>query len=86
VGGRYAGLVKAFLIAGGLPIRAGKPGMVLDPMLHVHEQFGVTHPCLYLIRPDWYIGFRGTLADVGKLEANLDRYLVPVGRAAAHAS
>jgi hypothetical protein len=83
IGGRYDGLVRTFLIAGGLPVREGEPGMLLDPMLQVHEQFGVTHPCLYLIRPDWYIGFRGAPADAGQLEANLDRYLVPVGRGAA---
>jgi 3-(3-hydroxy-phenyl)propionate hydroxylase len=86
ISGRYDGLVKAFLIAGGLPVRDGEPGMLLDPMLQVHEQFGVTHPCLYLIRPDWYIAFRGTPADAGQLEANLERYLIPVGRGTAHAS
>jgi 3-(3-hydroxy-phenyl)propionate hydroxylase len=72
---RYGGLVKPFLVAGGLPVREGVPGMLLDPMLQAHEQYGVTQPCLYLIRPDWYIGFRGTPADADKLEANLDRYL-----------
>jgi 3-(3-hydroxy-phenyl)propionate hydroxylase len=77
ISGRYRGLIEAFLIAGGLPVRDGTPGMLLDPMLQAHEQFGVTHPCLYLIRPDWYIGFRGSPADVGQLEANLERYLVP---------
>lgn len=83
---RYRGLVKAFLIAGGLPVRHSESGVLLDVMLQAHEQFGVTRPCLYLIRPDWYIGFRGSPADASKLEANLDRYLIPVGREAAHAS
>ena len=86
IAGSYGGLLKTFLIVGGLPVRERKPGMLLDPMLQVHEQFGVTHPCLYLIRPDWYVAFRGAPADSSQLEANLDRYLLPVGREAAHAS
>ncbi len=86
ISGRYDGLVKAFLIAGGLPVPTGESGMLLDPMLQVHERYGVTHPCLYLIRPDWYIAFRGAPAEASQLEANLERYLVPVGRGAAHAS
>ena len=37
-------------------------GVLMDRERYAHEKYGVdTAPCLYLIRPDWYIAFRGAL-------------------------
>jgi 2-polyprenyl-6-methoxyphenol hydroxylase-like FAD-dependent oxidoreductase len=48
--------------------------VLLDRELYAHEKYGVAgNPCLYLIRPDWYVGFRGGLEHRGQLEAYLGR-------------
>jgi hypothetical protein len=41
------------------------------------NKYGVKHPCLYLIRPDWYVGFRGPASDSEKLIACLEAVFVP---------
>ena len=51
--------------------------VLLDREGFLHEKHGVKQPCLYLIRPDWYIGFRGRIGDSEKLLAYLDRKLPP---------
>jgi 2-polyprenyl-6-methoxyphenol hydroxylase-like FAD-dependent oxidoreductase len=33
--------------------------MLLDPRLGLHDRYGASSPCLYVVRPDGYIGFRG---------------------------
>lgn len=41
--------------------------VLVDHLEYLHDKYGVEQACLYLIRPDWYIGFRGGLFDSGKL-------------------
>jgi 3-(3-hydroxy-phenyl)propionate hydroxylase len=75
---RYPDVVKSFLLAGGYPVSPEIPRddrVLLDAMLQVHEQYGVESACLYVIRPDWYVGFRGAPAHEDQLFASLDRYL-----------
>ncbi|MBV9308161.1 MAG: hypothetical protein JOZ45_18595, partial [Acidobacteriaceae bacterium] len=48
-------------------------------MRQVHEQYGVTQPCFYVIRPDWYVGFRGGFGKEESLMAYLDRVLPSKG-------
>ena len=51
--------------------------VVMDRSLYAHEKYGVSHaPCLYLIRPDWHIGFRGTLEHRRQLGEYLERVFV----------
>ncbi|OUL23948.1 hypothetical protein BV378_20135 [Nostoc sp. RF31YmG] len=40
---------------------------LMDSEGDVHGKYGVSSACLYLIRPDWYIGFRSRLTDSDRL-------------------
>lgn len=76
---RYRGTAQSYLVRGGLPLPAEVPPddrMLLDPMLHLHDQYGIDGPCIYAIRPDCYIGFRGTLDHEGELTDYLDRHVI----------
>jgi 2-polyprenyl-6-methoxyphenol hydroxylase-like FAD-dependent oxidoreductase len=48
---------------------------LMDRAHYIHEKYGVTAPCLYLIRPDWHIAFRGGLDDAKRLGGYLARVL-----------
>jgi hypothetical protein len=77
--GRYAGLIRPWLVLGGdaaqAPPRWG--GEVLrDPDAALHRRYGAGAPCLYLIRPDGYIGYRAQPPDAVKLRAYLERLFV----------
>jgi 3-(3-hydroxy-phenyl)propionate hydroxylase len=87
VGARFPETVKPQLILGGFPVAksAGEETPVLlDPMNQAHDHFGVKDACLYLIRPDLYIGFRGKPADSQRLSEYLDRVLVAPDKGAQH--
>jgi 2-polyprenyl-6-methoxyphenol hydroxylase-like FAD-dependent oxidoreductase len=47
--------------------------VVLDTDGALHHRFGADAPCLYLIRPDGYVGYRSASADADKLWDYLDR-------------
>ena len=50
------------------------PGnLVVDPELAAHRAYGAVAPCLYLIRPDGYVGFRGLPPDRNSLGGFLSR-------------
>ena len=50
--------------------------MVLDATGAVHERYGARSECLYLVRPDGYVGYRSQPADGDKLLAYLERIFV----------
>lgn len=50
--------------------------VVLDAAGAVHERYGARSECLYLVRPDGYVGYRSQPADLGKLLAYLERIFV----------
>jgi 2-polyprenyl-6-methoxyphenol hydroxylase-like FAD-dependent oxidoreductase len=53
------------------------PGTVLyDRDNLLHERYGVRHAALYLIRPDWYVGFRAPAPRGELLLKYLERWLV----------
>lgn len=81
VAGRYPGAVQAYVVAGGYPVLPikSRSTVLLDPMGHAHDQYGVEEESLYLIRPDWYVGWRGGPGAKAKLEAYLDRILIAGG-------
>jgi 2-polyprenyl-6-methoxyphenol hydroxylase-like FAD-dependent oxidoreductase len=58
-----------------VPVHANWAADVLmDRERYVHDKYGVeTTPCLYLVRPDWHVGFRGGLDHVKPLHAYLER-------------
>lgn len=47
--------------------------VLLDRSHRLHEAYGVENPFLYVIRPDWHIGFRGKPTDEHLLMAYLRR-------------
>ena len=49
--------------------------VLLDRLEYLHDKYGVEQPCLYLIRPDWFVGFRGSLSHAEQLQAYLQRLL-----------
>ena len=52
-------------------------GVLMDRAQSAHQKYGVeSAPCLYLIRPDWYIGFRGGLDAAKRLASYLERVLI----------
>jgi 3-(3-hydroxy-phenyl)propionate hydroxylase len=61
-----------------VPVHANWAANVLiDRELYAHKKYGAEDgPCLYLIRPDWYIGFRAGLENRAKLAAYLERVFV----------
>jgi 2-polyprenyl-6-methoxyphenol hydroxylase-like FAD-dependent oxidoreductase len=48
-------------------------GFLMDREHYLHEKYGVTSPCLYLLRPDGHIAFRGRIDDAENLSAYLAR-------------
>lgn len=50
--------------------------VLVDRLEYLHDKYGVEQACLYLIRPDWYVGFRGSLSHAEQLQAFLQRVLV----------
>jgi len=50
--------------------------ILMDGERYAHEKYGVSAACLYLIRPDWYIGFRGGILDGDRLLDYLAKILI----------
>jgi hypothetical protein len=50
--------------------------LLLDPDLVLHYHFGAPAECLYLIRPDGYVGFRSRPADLDSLQDYLGRMFI----------
>jgi hypothetical protein len=53
--------------------------VIFDVERQLHKTYGASSECLYLVRPDGYIGFRGQPA----LFEELDAYLQTVFKVAA---
>lgn len=45
--------------------------ILIDDDHSLHSLYGAAHPCLYLIRPDGYVGFRGQPIEFAPLHENL---------------
>src|ERR1700683_4256698 len=76
--GRYGKRLAIHLVLCGdppVPVHENWASDVLmDRERYVHDKYGVeAAPCLYLIRPDWHIAFRGGLESAKLLGAYLER-------------
>lgn len=50
--------------------------VLMDRERYAHDKYGVDElPCLYLVRPDWYVAFRGGLEHAKRLGAYMERFL-----------
>ena len=72
---RYGDRVHSYLIVDGNATPAPLDRTLCDREHFLHDKYGVQSPCLYLIRPDDYVGFRGKIGDEVNLLAYLDRIL-----------
>ncbi|MCC7527209.1 MAG: FAD-dependent monooxygenase [Candidatus Melainabacteria bacterium] len=77
IGEQFGGLVTCHLIVASDKMPSLRfPGKVfLDPDLSVHHIYCADSECLYLIRPDGYIGFRAQPAKLGPVEDHLNKIL-----------
>lgn len=69
----YPGLVVARVISAGR--YADHPKMLADPDRTAHRQYGVENGSAFVVRPDKYIGYRGTPVDADDILADLARRL-----------
>jgi 2-polyprenyl-6-methoxyphenol hydroxylase-like FAD-dependent oxidoreductase len=78
---RYGSLIRPYVaLATAAPPAAGSTTtpLLLDPEQNLHHRYGADAECLYLVRPDKYVGFRAQPADQASLEAYLGRiFLAP---------
>jgi hypothetical protein len=49
--------------------------VLLDPKGALHRRYGAGSECLYLLRPDGYVGFRSQPASWNALEEHLSQIL-----------
>jgi 2-polyprenyl-6-methoxyphenol hydroxylase-like FAD-dependent oxidoreductase len=82
VRGRFGDAVEPYVVVptatAPAPARWEGPTL-LDEGGEVHRRYGARSECIYVLRPDGYVGYRGQPADGAKLEAWLERCLLPVG-------
>jgi hypothetical protein len=76
---RYRDLIAVHLVAP----QAAPPAalrwdgsLLLDAEGELHRQYGAGSECLYLIRPDGYVGYRSQPADPGRLSAYLQTMFI----------
>ena len=79
---RWHGLIRVHVIVHGdaRPAELGwgdehDGGLVFDADEALHRRYGATAECLYLIRPDGYVGFRAQPASLAGIEDYLDALL-----------
>ena len=53
--------------------QAAEVSLVMDTEELAHQKYGAEIPCFYLVRPDWYIGFRGSRESTSRLRDYLGR-------------
>ncbi len=69
---RYEGLLSALVILRGSAEQQDAK-VVCDPGASLHRRYGARNACLYLVRPDGYVGYRAQPIDAAALGAYLDR-------------
>ena len=75
----HAARIEAILVVRGdvaPPWIAWEGRTLLDHLGELHHRFGARGPCLYLVRPDGYLGYRAMPPDAGKLASYLARLFV----------
>jgi hypothetical protein len=75
---RYGSSIRVYRVppAGTPPGGDAHQGILLDPDHALHDRYGARTECLYLIRPDGYVGFRSEPVEPEALFDYLGRVLV----------
>jgi 2-polyprenyl-6-methoxyphenol hydroxylase-like FAD-dependent oxidoreductase len=76
---RYGTHIQVYQVTAGNTPSAGSTSdgkLLQDPELALHHRFGAHSECLYLVRPDGYVGFRSRPANGASLQDYLGRILV----------
>ncbi|HLZ64791.1 MAG TPA: FAD-dependent oxidoreductase [Aliidongia sp.] len=73
----YGRRVRPILVTTDRPPETWPGEVLIDRDQLLHDRYGVRHAALYLLRPDWYVGFRAPAAQAELLEKYLARWLVP---------
>ena len=73
---RFGGQVAPVLVTPGAVPEAWPGTALYDRDNLLHERYGVRHAALYLIRPDWYVGFRAPATRGELLLKYLERWLI----------
>ena len=68
---RYEGLIRPVLVSRTADSKGWDGDVLADPEGEVHRRYGASAECLYLIRPDGYVGYRSQPADVERLRGYL---------------
>ena len=76
VNDRFGARVHAYLVVTEKVTATAPERTLVDHEHFLHDSYGVHSPCLYLIRPDDYVGFRGNIGDEARLFAYLNRLLI----------
>ena len=59
---------------GTLPVLDNDICIFIDPESEAHDNYGAKGECIYLIRPDGYVGYRSLPPDLERLKKYLDKY------------
>jgi 2-polyprenyl-6-methoxyphenol hydroxylase-like FAD-dependent oxidoreductase len=57
----YPGLIRAHVIT--QFTHRGGPDIIVDDLGHIHRSYGAAKSCLFLVRPDLYVAYRGSPPD-----------------------
>ena len=72
----YGTRIRPMLITTDRPPESWPGPVLIDRDQLLHDRYGVRHAAIYLLRPDWYVGFRGAATQAEALHAYLAKWLV----------
>ena len=77
ISGSYSDTVLCYQVSAGFPAQpgTGQTAQLLDVTSQLHDQYGVKSPCVYILRPDRYVGFRSNVKHAGESVQYLDGIL-----------
>lgn len=68
--------IKPYVVSDTVPDGNWQGSVLIDRQHYLHNQYGASAACLYLIRPDWFVGFRGSLNHAQQLQTYLQQVLI----------
>jgi 2-polyprenyl-6-methoxyphenol hydroxylase-like FAD-dependent oxidoreductase len=76
VAARYGSRIEPHVVLHGEDAKPEAGQAWLDPNGALHRRYGAVQPCLYLIRPDGYVGYRSPTLETEALDSYLDELFV----------